>query len=51
MIRTPPNNRFERFAGRGFGKPKEWVDDLYQSASFFGNATPRRSTSSLDAVI
>jgi hypothetical protein len=35
-------------AGHVFGQPRKEVDDVDKSASFHGDATPRRSTSSLD---
>jgi hypothetical protein len=44
------NNRLER-ARRIFGKPRRDVDDVDKSASLFDNATPRRSTSSLEAAL
>ena len=42
-----PNNRFERSRADSFDGPWSKVDDADQSASFTGNAYPRRSTSSL----
>jgi ribonuclease inhibitor len=43
-----PNNRFERSRGVVFGEPRRRVDDLDKAVSLGVNATPRRSTSSLD---
>jgi hypothetical protein len=47
VIRTMPNNRFERSRGSCFDQAKERVDDLDKSVSFVVGATPRRSASSL----
>ena len=43
------NNRFERSRGTSPFGPRRELDDLDKSASFRDNATPRRSTSSLDS--
>jgi hypothetical protein len=51
MLRPPPNHRFERSRGRILGEARREVDDWDKPASFIGNATPRRSTSSLDGTL
>ena len=47
MLRSPPNNRFERSRVVS-SEAKEGVDDLDKLPSFCVGATPRRSASSLE---